>query len=492
MSKCSSINKIEDNVQVAELSHKQVTKSANKIKCMYSNARSIVNKREELELCVEQNRYDIMGFTESWLNEAIDDAEIELPGYKIFRKDRKSDIKTRGGGVILYIKDEINVVLNEDICDDRFPEALFCNIESSGEKTLLGICYRPPDSTIDNDAGLYNIINQISNQNSIIMGDFNFSEIAWHDPHSFSDNHPFINSLSDNFLFQLVEEPTRGENCLDLVLSSDETFIDNVVVGEPFSTSDHNKIEFDIIISKFRLDEGVQSYNYFKADYQQIIDAAVDRKWDDFNNLSANDFWLDLKHELLDLRNTFVPKSNKMKFKCKWVTKNVIRKRRAKVKAWIKYKKSGRNERRYDIYKKKLNISIKVNDEAKREFEHKLADNIKNDSKSFFAYARSMQRNKVKVGPLKDDAGNIVTNNKSTANIFNEYFVSVFTIEDTNSIPTPDVIFESSQMESLNKIDIMNEMVYKKLNDLNVHKCPGSDDLHPKLLFELKCQLTKP
>ena len=194
MSKCSSINKIEDNVQVAELSHKQVTKSANKIKCMYSNARSIVNKREELELCVEQNRYDIMGFTESWLNEAIDDAEIELPGYKIFRKDRKSDIKTRGGGVILYIKDEINVVLNEDICDDRFPEALFCNIESSGEKTLLGICYRPPDSTIDNDAGLYNIINQISNQNSIIMGDFNFSEIAWHDPQSPSDNHPLINS----------------------------------------------------------------------------------------------------------------------------------------------------------------------------------------------------------------------------------------------------------------------------------------------------------
>ena len=37
----------------------------------------------------------------------------------------------------------------------------------------------------------------------------------------------------------------------------------------------------------------------------------------------------------------------------------------------------------------------------------KLACNIKNDSKSFYAYVRSKQNVKDKVGPLEDSAGNI-------------------------------------------------------------------------------------
>ena len=46
-----------------------------------------------------------------------------------------------------------------------------------------------------------------------------------------------------------------------------------------------------------------------------------------------------------------------------------------------------------------------------RIFEHKLAQNIKSDSrpKSFYAYVRSKQNVRDKVGPLKDNAGNIIT-----------------------------------------------------------------------------------
>lgn len=486
----SSTSKFEKND--AQIDLKQVEITANKIKCMYANARSLVNKREELELSVEQNSYDIIGFTETWLNEYINDAEIELQGYKIFRKDRKSDIKTRGGGVMLYIKDNINVVLREDICDDRFPEALFCSIESSGEKTLLGICYRPPDSSIENDSGLYNLINRISIQNSILMGDFNFNELTWHKPETLSDDHPFVKILNDNFLFQLVYEPSRGNNFLDLLMSSDENIVDNVVVGEPFGTSDHCKIEFNVVINKIKSDRREQFYNYFKADYQQITEAAIVRQWDVFSYMNANDFWIRVKEELLGLRNEFIPKNGKSKFKSKWITKTVIKNRRSKVKAWNKFLKSGKDKKRYKIYQKKLNKSIKINDKAKRDFEHKLADNIKSDCKSFFAYARSKERNKVKAGPLKDSEGNVVTNNKSTADIFNDYFASVFTTEDTSFMPTPDQIFNGSQMESLSDVDIVNEVVYNRLSKLNIQKCPGADDLHPKLLWEVKCQLTSP
>ena len=52
---------------------------------------------------------------------------------------------------------------------------------------------------------------------------------------------------------------------------------------------------------------------------------------------------------------------------------------------------------------------MQKNNNAKIKFEQNLANNIKLDSKSFYSYVRSKQRSKVRVGPLKDSAGNIVS-----------------------------------------------------------------------------------
>ncbi len=43
----------------------------------------------------------------------------------MLRKDRVSPIKTRGGGVLFYIKEYINVVQRDDICSTLFPEIYF-------------------------------------------------------------------------------------------------------------------------------------------------------------------------------------------------------------------------------------------------------------------------------------------------------------------------------------------------------------------------------
>ena len=41
-------------------------------------------------------------------------------------------------------------------------------------------------------------------------------------------------------------EPSRGENVLDIVLSSQKEFIDNVRICEPLGSSDHNQVYFII------------------------------------------------------------------------------------------------------------------------------------------------------------------------------------------------------------------------------------------------------
>ena len=95
----------------------------------------------------------------------------------------------------------------------------------------------------------------------------------------------------------------------------------------------------------------------------------------------------------------------------------------------------------YQQYVIKRRQCAAVNKKAKEDFETKLADNIKQDSKSFYAYISSKQRSKTKLGPLKDPTGKIVTDDKQTADLLNKYFVSVFTKEDLANIPEPIQFF---------------------------------------------------
>ena len=58
------------------------------IKCVCLNARSIINKKNELNIKVDDIKPHIIGKTESWAHNDITDAELGLEGYAMFRKDR--------------------------------------------------------------------------------------------------------------------------------------------------------------------------------------------------------------------------------------------------------------------------------------------------------------------------------------------------------------------------------------------------------------------
>ena len=57
---------------------------------------------------------------------------------------------------------------------------------------------------------------------------------------------------TDSFLSQHVLEATRGENVLDLILSSQKEFVENVKICEPLGCSDHNQIYFIIKVKAER------------------------------------------------------------------------------------------------------------------------------------------------------------------------------------------------------------------------------------------------
>src|SRR5688572_14762198 len=93
------------------------------IKCFYANARSIINrtKRMELELYVEEEGPDIIGLTETWAKEEMEDCELQIDGYVMFRKDRENQ-KTTGhgaGGVVLYVKSDIVAIERQDLSNNK-------------------------------------------------------------------------------------------------------------------------------------------------------------------------------------------------------------------------------------------------------------------------------------------------------------------------------------------------------------------------------------
>ena len=80
------------------------------------------------------------------------------------------------------------------------------------------------------------------------MGDFNHGHIIqWTSLQSTGrEDQEFYNFVQDSFLSQHVLEPTRGKNVLDIVLSSQKEFVDNVNICEQLGCSDHNQIHFII------------------------------------------------------------------------------------------------------------------------------------------------------------------------------------------------------------------------------------------------------
>ena len=101
----------------------------------------------ELREKVLVEAYDLIGITETWATESVNDAELSIEGYNMLRKDRG----TRGGGLILYVKNTIRVGINEELTKSEFAESLWCNVQLDRQRLLVGLCYRSPISTRKND-----------------------------------------------------------------------------------------------------------------------------------------------------------------------------------------------------------------------------------------------------------------------------------------------------------------------------------------------------
>jgi hypothetical protein len=108
---------------------------------LHLNIQSLKRKIDILQ--VESQAYDILVFTETWLNKNISNEELFIQNFQPpYRCDR---IGRTGGGVAIYVRDNIIAIERSDLFVNGL-EALWLEVKISQRKILLGGIYRPPDS----------------------------------------------------------------------------------------------------------------------------------------------------------------------------------------------------------------------------------------------------------------------------------------------------------------------------------------------------------
>ncbi|KAK2146750.1 hypothetical protein NP493_3581g00000 [Ridgeia piscesae] len=373
-------------------------------------------------------------------------------------------------------------------------QSLLTSIKHNTNKQIYLLVYRSPNISMEENEKIHNAIKEVSKRDCIIMGDFNHGHIQWTSLQGTGrEDQEFFNLVQDSFLSQHVLEATRGANVLDIVLSSQKEFVDNVKICEPLGCSDHNQIHF-IIKVKGERNRKIRYWNKIhKGRYKDMREYLAKIDWNNtLKNKTATECWnILLKSEIDCVVDKFVPLKKQGKWsKKKHLSKEAIRKIKYKQMMWKTYRHTG-SEENYSIYKEYNQATAEIRN-SKRSYEQKIAFNIKHDSKSFYAYVRSKQKVQDKVGPLEGSDGNIITEGFLMAEKLNEYFSSVFTREDISILPVLETKFEGREFDYLGQLIVTPTMVALKIRDMKDNKSPGVDGIPPKLLLEIVEQISIP
>ena len=419
-------------------------------------------------------------------------SESELKGYCMYRGDRTH---RRGGGCLLYIKETIKTKEVVIEGQNRTEVVWAAIMNGKKEEVVLGVVYRRPGISEEEDNDLHQTIGLAAKQhrNLVIMGDFNYPNIQWGSRRTDKAGAKFLELIDDCYLHQHVTEPTRYGNILDLVFSSEADMIEDVDVREPAVNSDHCTIHFKLVVRRQAKNKTRQTRDYNRGDWESIRRDLHAIAWKPLLEDKTCEEQLKIFTVLIEQQvDRKIPwKRQRGKHEPRWMNKRMQKCIRKKRKKWKKFKDSGRQEDylAFKVIQSQTTLAVK---ETKRDFEKKLAKNIKKDSKSFYAYYREKNISRVGIGPLEDADGQTVTDELEQATILNSFFSSVFTKEETTDYELPLTRFSEEDNERLTDIDITRDKVLQKLQKLDPAKASGVDGISSRVLVELADEIAEP
>ena len=459
------------------------------LKCLYGNLQSLNSKKREIELRLTECDYDILLFTEVWINEEMQACEYSFSGYQ----EPVIDPSIRGGACI-YVKQGLEFFTVQPPM--KMSESVWIVIKTRENINRLYACiYRSPNSVNENNVKLLENIEWAKNHYSelILVGDYNLPQINWDLEQTSSEySNMFLECIRDNGIEQMIAEPTRFRNdqtpsLLDLLLVSDPDIINYANVNVPLGKSDHCTIEFSVKNSHKINDTHKTCYDFEKIDSEKFQETINSYDWNMINDRQLN---FDTTYEIfIDAVNQAITSSAPIRKrshmnKAPWTTRLVHTLSRRKRKLWDKYKFSGLAAD-YENYKNVRNSFDQKKDIAILNYENKIIAGKNTNPKQFYNYVSL--KNKYGHNKIVLNHNDVIeTNETKCANILNDFFGSVFTTGESN---LPE--FEPSRnYEKMPDISLTAENIKKKLEQLDIHKAAGPDQIPCLILKKFSDLLT--
>lgn len=500
-----SVSENGDNIADSESEPTNRNKPTNKpkskpIKIMVINCNSILStdKRTQFMSTVEAEGPDVVIGTESHVDASVSDGEIFHPGYDVYRKDRDRN----GGGVFVAIK---NCFISSGMPEfDSDCETVWARIQVFGCRTLIvGSYYRPPNSTIDALSGLEDSLGRISSKypaaNIVLGGDFNMPGIDW-ETKSVIRNPQYGNGMSqklidicnDFSLDQVVRIPTRLNNILDLILTTNPNLFRNISTIN--GISDHDIVTTDLDMKvPMNKKKARTVYIYKRANIgaikKELDEFNINLFGEDFNLRSVNENWNMFKLIVLDSMNRFIPtKKLSTRNNLPWMTRHIHRLIRKKQRLYNKAKKT-QNNQDWAVFRK-LRTHVKTElTAAYHNYIDSMLDVECNEERSipkkFWSYVKNIRKDFVGIPSLKDHNNHLVSSSKGKADILSKQYQTVFTKEDLVNIP----VMPQSPYSAMPGITVTVHGVHKLLLRLKPGKAHGPDAIPNKILMETADQI---
>ncbi len=255
---------------------------------------------------------------------------------------------------------------------------------SKHNKMTIGTVYRPPKQQAADDAALYDEIHTITqNRQSVIIGNFDCSNIDWTTMHGDREGNRLLEMLEDTFLTQIVTQPTRENNSLDLVLVSDSNLTRECQVGEKLDGCDHHLIRLKIRTDHELTENTSKIPDYKRANFKLARDLLTQTTLDYTNLTPVEGAWNGFKNKLIEVEGTTVPMKTRRTNNAvcpPWITTHVRRAINKKMRKYNLLRENSTDEARRQ-YHQSLRACRTFIRQRKRNYEKQIAREAKSNPK---------------------------------------------------------------------------------------------------------------
>ena len=176
--------------------------------------------------------------------------------------------------------------------------------------------------------------------------------------------------------------------------------INDLTVRDPLGRSDHSMVEFKIWMEREKVKSNTSVLCLNKGDYNGMREELAKVDWEQkLCGGTIEEQWRTFKVIFLSAQQTYMPvirKDCRKRDNQPWISEEIKEGIKLKENAYKVAKISGKLED-WEIFKGQQKAMKKATKKSKMDYESKLAQNIKTDSKSFYKYIKRKRVAEVKL-----------------------------------------------------------------------------------------------